>query len=58
LPEYNVVFLSDDGEDDRISFGHGGGFYHYGIIVGRPGFVPVNPSRYDKIADGIWGCQE
>jgi len=58
LPEYNVVFLSDDGKDDRISFGHGGGFYHYGIIVGRPGFVPVNPNRYDKIADGIWGCQE
>jgi hypothetical protein len=58
LPQYNVVFLSDDGKNDRISFGHGGGFYHYGIIVGRPGFVPVNPSRYDKIADGIWGCQE
>ena len=58
VPQYNVVFPSDDGKADRLSFGHGGGFYHWGIIVGRPGFVPVNPSRYDKIADGIWGYRE
>ena len=57
-PQYNVVLPSDEGKADCLSFGHGGGFYHWGIIVGRPGFVPVNPSRYDKIADGIWGCQE
>ena len=52
---YNVVMLSDDGKPDRISFRHGGGFYHWSIIVGRPGFVPSNPSQYDKIANGIWG---
>jgi hypothetical protein len=58
LPEYNVVFLSDDGKADRLQFGHGGGFYHWGIVVGRPGFTPVYPKRYDRIADGIWGYRE
>ena len=52
---YNVVMPSDDGKPDRISFRHGGGFYHWSIFMGRPGFVPRNPSQYDKIADGVWG---
>jgi hypothetical protein len=34
---YNMVILTDDASQDRISFGHGGGFYHWSIIVGRPG---------------------
>jgi hypothetical protein len=55
---YNVIFLSEDGKDDRISLGHGGGFYHWGIVVGRPGFTPTDPSQYDKIADGMWGYFE
>jgi hypothetical protein len=32
-----MVILTDDASQDRISFGHGGGFYHWSIIVGRPG---------------------
>lgn len=52
---YNMVMPSDDGKPDCISFRHGGGFYHWSIFIGRPGFVPRNPSQYDKIADGVWG---
>ena len=54
---YNAVFLSEDGTEDRISFDHGGGFYHWSITVGRPGYTPFDPSNYDKISDGIWGSQ-
>lgn len=52
---YNMVILTDDASQDRISFGHGGGFYHWSIIVGRPGYIPSHPKEYDRIADGIWG---
>ena len=55
---YNQVYLSDDGNEERISLGHGGGFYHWGIIVSRPGYVPYYSNHYDKIADGIWGYRE
>lgn len=55
---YNAVFLSDDGREDRISLGHGGGFYHWGLLVGRPGYAPFYSNQYDKIADGIWGYRE
>ena len=55
---YNVVMLSDDGKPDCISFRHGGGFYHWSIFMGRPGFVPRNPSQYDKVADGVWGYRQ
>jgi hypothetical protein len=51
----NTVILGHDKREDRISLGHGGGFYHWGITVGRPGFTPHYPGQYDKIADGIWG---
>jgi hypothetical protein len=55
---HNVVFLSHDGTEDRISLGHGGGFYHWGISVGRPGYVPHYHASYDRIAPGIWGYRE
>ncbi len=51
----NVIVVSESHSDDYILFGHGGGDYHWGIVVSRPG---LNPSRYnghEKIADGIWG---
>ena len=56
--DYNEVYLSDDGAEDRISLRHGGGFYHWGIIVGRPGYTPFYPNQYDRIADGIWGYRQ
>lgn len=55
---YNTVDLSDDGSEGLISLGHGGGFYHWGIIVGRPGYTPFYSDQYDKIADGVWGYRE
>jgi hypothetical protein len=52
------TWVPDDGNEERISLGHGGGFYHWGIIVSRPGYVPYYTNHYDKIADGIWGYRE
>jgi hypothetical protein len=52
-----TVYVSDDGSEDRISLRHGGGFYYWGILVGRPGYTPHYPNQYDKIEDGIWGYQ-
>ncbi|MHB8974869.1 MAG: hypothetical protein ACYC3X_31975 [Pirellulaceae bacterium] len=48
---YNVVLLSEDHSDDCIMFGHGGGFYHWGIVVGRPGRNPSYDRSYEKIAE-------
>ena len=56
--DFNVVMLSDDGKPDRISFWHGGGFYHWGLNVGRPAYTPPRPDQHDRIADGIWGYRE
>ena len=62
---HNVVL--QDGWDSRISFGHGGevisfghggDFYHWSIVVGRPGYTPSFPNEYDKIADGVWGYHD
>ncbi len=55
--DYNWVTLATDKREACIIFGPGGRFYHWSILVGRPGFVPASPSQYDKIADGIWGYQ-
>ena len=52
-----TVYVSDDGTEDRISLRHGGGFYYWGLYVGRPDYKPHYPNQYDKIADGIWGYQ-
>ncbi len=54
---YNEI-LPDEGRGSCISFGHGDGVWHWWIDVGRPGYIPFDPSRYDKIADGVWGYQE
>lgn len=52
----NVVLMHDDDMNQHcIQFGHGGGFYHWGILVGRPGYTPIPSHRYFRIADGIWG---
>ncbi len=53
---HNVVLQV--GWDSRISFGHGGDFYHWSIVVGRPGYTPSSPNEYDKIADGVWGYHD
>jgi hypothetical protein len=56
---YNQVILSGDGKQDYIFFLHGGGFYHWGIIVGRPGYIPSHPpGGCHRIADGIWDYGE
>ena len=52
-----TVYVSDDGSEDWISLHHGGGFYFWGLYVGRPDYTPHYPRQYDKIADGIWGYQ-
>jgi hypothetical protein len=56
--DYNLVLISDDLTEEKISLQHGGGFYHWSIIVGRPGHIPYNPNQYDQIADGVWGWRE
>jgi hypothetical protein len=53
---YNKVFWLDT--EDCVLFGHGYGFYHWGIAVGRPGWKPFAPSFFDEIADGIWGFND
>jgi hypothetical protein len=53
---HNVVLQV--GWDSRISFEHGGDFYHWSIVVGRPGYTPSSPNEYDKIADGVWGYHD
>lgn len=50
-----VLMFDDDRDQHCIQFGHGGGFYRWGILVGRPGYAPSPRHRYFKIADGIWG---
>ena len=56
IRQQNSVLMFDDDRDQHcIQFGHGGGFYHWGILVGRSGFAPRPRHRYFKIADGIWG---
>lgn len=43
--QYNQVILSGDGKQDHILCLHGGGFYHWAIKVGRPGFAPLPPPK-------------
>jgi len=50
-----AVIPARNGQEAYISFGHGGGFYQWGLLVGRPGFEPSWGDDYEKIADGIWG---
>lgn len=51
------VYVAEGESESRVSLRHGGGFHYWGIYVGRPGFTPLYPDQYDKIADGIWGFQ-
>jgi hypothetical protein len=53
-----VVVPARQREDEHILFACGGGHYHWGLMVGRPGFVPDQERifRFEKIADGVWGC--
>ena len=50
----------DIGSEEHILFACGGGFYHYGLRVGRPGYQPL-PDRqfhFEKLGDGVWGMRE
>ncbi|MCZ6835612.1 MAG: hypothetical protein O7G85_07545, partial [Planctomycetota bacterium] len=44
-------------QQEHILFAGGGGFYHYGLRVGRPGFIPLPDSSYtfEQLGDGVWG---
>lgn len=48
------------GGQEHILFACGGGFYHYGIRVGRPSFVLSEDSQYQtqKLGEGVWGFYE
>ena len=55
-----VVLEAHDDVEEHVHFACGGGFYHYGLCVGRPGFKPA-PSRsfqLEELADGVWGLYE
>lgn len=51
----SLVVPARNGDEAYLLFGHGGGFYHWAILVGRPGFVPSWRDDCEKISDGIWG---
>lgn len=50
----------ESGQGAHILFACGGGFYHYGLRVGRPGYEPRPDSRFhfEKLRDGVWGMYE
>jgi hypothetical protein len=54
----NGVVFFKDGKNDYVFFGHGGGDYHWGIAVGRPGCHLPYDNSCEKIADGIWGYRQ
>lgn len=45
---------------EHILFACGGGFHHYGLLVGRPGYEPAQDNQfcYEKLQDGVWGLYE
>ena len=47
-------------DDEYILVACGSGHYHWGLCIGRPGFVLKDPplALSEKIADGIWGIRE
>lgn len=57
---YPKIVAAENATEEYVSFSHGGGFYGWGIKVGRPGFVPSSSTsfRYEKLADGVWGFYE
>jgi hypothetical protein len=48
------------GSGEHVLFACGGGFFHYGLRVGRSGFQPEPDSQfhYEELADGVWGLYE
>jgi hypothetical protein len=56
-----VVFVeARNGVQEHVLFACGGGFYHYGLRVGAPGFRPAPDGQFgmEKIADGVLGMYE
>jgi acetyl esterase/lipase len=51
---------SDSAADEHILFACGGGFYHYGLRVGRRRYKPEpsNSFTYEKLGEGVWGMYE
>jgi hypothetical protein len=47
-------------DDDYVHIAIGGGFHHYGVLVGAPGFRPADTPHYwtRRWRDGIYGYQE
>lgn len=55
-----VIVDGTDAVEEHVLFACGGGFYHYGLQVGRSGFEPA-PARQlhkERLADGVWGLWE
>ncbi len=52
----------DRGIEGQITFYCGGGFYHWGLVVGRPDFVihdyENSDTTYEHLSGGIWGYYE
>jgi hypothetical protein len=48
------------GLEEHILFACGGGFYHWGLRVGRRGYQPSPDSQFhfEQLADGVWGLHE
>lgn len=46
--------------DEYVWVEFGGGFYHYGLRIGPPGFVPPTERgwRLSRWADGVWYYEE
>jgi len=55
---YHNEVLTDNGRTTCVSFEHGNGVWHWWFDIGRPGYVPPNPRKYDKLADGVWEYRE
>lgn len=56
-----IVLEEEPGQGARVvRIGLGGGFHHYGIVIGPPGYEPPQERswRYYRWSDGVWGFQE
>jgi hypothetical protein len=57
----NFLIIPANGDIDRhIVVACGGGFCHWGLHIGRPGFKPWPDSQYkfEELSDGVWGFHE
>jgi hypothetical protein len=59
-PSAVFVQRGEGPEYNHMQIGFGGGFYHWGIMVGPPAFEPAHGGRYwvYRWQDGVYGYQE